>query len=274
MPGIDSPSHSETAPERDAPGQDREPSTDEGREIQTPAHGDPVVRMLILALLGGVVLFLVAIVSAMVFGFLRPPQAPRTLAEKNLATYGVKVDAKTADAKTWASYIAALIDAGQLSKAKEVLAAASKSAQSDKSFLLVQQARLQYVTKDYAGCVKTSDRALVEAEKELELTVAELKAKGITQSPEKSRPKSWLAAAHLKGDALAEMKDTAGAIKTYDAYLKVSPTDADILAVRGRLRARQGDKAGAEKDFREALRFIPDYQPALDGLKEIGAAAK
>jgi Flp pilus assembly protein TadD len=119
--------------------------------------------------------------------------------------------------------------------------------------------------------VKVCDETLAAAQAEQQASLAALKARGISQPAEKERPPSWLTAAHLKGDALVELKDVAGAIKAYDLYLSVSPVDADILVARGLLKAQSGDKSGAETDFRQALRFIPDYQAALDALKQIGA---
>jgi tetratricopeptide (TPR) repeat protein len=272
------PTHDEDDPaSEDLAAREGEPTPDVAAESGSDADGgarfagDPVVRTLILAIFGVLILFLVAIVSAMLFGFLRPPLAPRTLLERELTTYGEDVAKGTADAKTWANYVAALIDAGQLSKAKTTLAAALASAKTDTSYILVQQARLQFSSGDYAACVKSCDAALAAAESEQKARLDALKAKGIRQPAANELPASWLEAAHLKGDTLALMNDVPAALKAYDRYLEVSPRDSDMLVARGLLRAKSGDKAGAEKDFREALKYIPGYQPALDGLKQIGA---
>ena len=48
------------------------------------------------------------------------------------------------------------------------------------------------------------------------------------------------------------------------------PTNADIFLWRGQAKLAQGDNAGAIEDFNEALRFIPDYEAALQGLEEAG----
>jgi tetratricopeptide (TPR) repeat protein len=42
---------------------------------------------------------------------------------------------------------------------------------------------------------------------------------------------------------------------------------------RGRAKAAMGDSAGAIDDFRNALKWHPDFQPALDGLKALGAGS-
>jgi tetratricopeptide (TPR) repeat protein len=84
-------------------------------------------------------------------------------------------------------------------------------------------------------------------------------------------PDSYTQAALVKAQALVAIKNYPDAVKAFDAYLKVSPTDSDLLVQRGLLKAQLGDKKGAAADFRAALTYIPDYQPALDGLKQIGA---
>ena len=42
--------------------------------------------------------------------------------------------------------------------------------------------------------------------------------------------------------------------------------------MRAQAKAKVGDKQGAANDYRAALKYIPDFQPALDGLKQIGVA--
>ena len=251
-----------------------DPEPENGPGAREEYRADPVTRMLLIGLLGVVVLFVVAIVSALAFGFLSPARAPRTLVERDLATYGEAVRTEKADAKTTASYAAALIDSGQMSEASALLVKALATARTDKSFLQVQQARLAYVQKQYDSAAKLGDVALVTADSELAGRIAELAKKGIKQKVESQRPLSWLPAARIKADALAATPDAARAIEAYDVYLKVSPGDSDVLVARGTQKVTTGDKAGAEKDFREALRFIPDFQPALEALKQIGATSK
>lgn len=235
---------------------------------------DPVVRWLLIALLGVIAFFLVAGISALAFGLFGPPRAPRTLLERDLGTYGALVKEGKADARTTASYAGALIDSGQLSEARNVLAEALATAGSDTSYLLLQQARLEFAAKDYAKSAETAGTARETADAELKARLAELAGKGIKPKIETERPRSWLLAAHLEGDAFAEAGDDAEAIAAYDRYLTVSPVDSDILVARGLLKASSGDKAGAESDFRQALKFIPDYEPALEALEGIGVSAR
>ena len=84
-------------------------------------------------------------------------------------------------------------------------------------------------------------------------------------------PESYATATLAKATALSQTNDFAGAVAAYGLYLKAHPTDSDILVMRAGAKIRLGDKTGAAADYRAALKYIPDYQPALDGLKQIGA---
>lgn len=233
---------------------------------------DPVTRWLTLAIVGLLILWLSGIVSALVFGLMSPSPAPRTAVERDLSVYSAQIQSGQADAKTWAKYIDTLITAGELSKANNSVAVALKSAKADKSYILAEQARLQLVEKDYAGSAKIADQAMTQAKSEYAALVAKYAASKIKLGA--TLPDSWGQAALLKAAALSASGGGPAAIKAFDAYLKVSPTDADVLVRRGALKAAAGDKAGAAADFRAALRYIPDYKPALDGLKQIGADAR
>jgi len=78
----------------------------------------------------------------------------------------------------------------------------------------------------------------------------------------------------LKADSYEGLGDWEKVIAELDSYLKEYPRASDILIDRGNAKIQMKDIAGAEKDFREALRFVPDDKEALDGLKKIGASAK
>ena len=76
----------------------------------------------------------------------------------------------------------------------------------------------------------------------------------------------------LKAQALVQLGRWKEAVEAYDVFIRVNPTAADILIDRGNAKAVLKDKAGAEKDFREALRFVPYDEEAKAGLKKIGVA--
>lgn len=238
-----------------------------------PQHkGDPVTRWLIVVIVAIVILVLAAILSALFFGVFNTSGAPRTQVERDLKYYSQALESGKATSQTISFYIDTLIRAGQLSKARDTLDQALKSVKKDKSYVFASQANLSLAEQDYQAAVKNADKAMAEAEKEL----AAFKQRNVENNRREdagaAMPDSFTSAALVKASALLALKNVKGAIDAYDAYLKVSPTDADILVLRGQKKAENGDNKGAEKDFRAALKFIPDYQPALEGLQKIGAS--
>ena len=235
-------------------------------------RGDPVTRWLVLIIAVVLVLWLAAVVSAMLFGMLTPPSAPRTAAERALLFTEATVKSGSADAQTYARYIGVLIDTGQLSRAQGVLNQALKTAKTDRSYLLARQAQLLSLQKDYEGAVAAANKAMVEAKKELKAVMDKNVKANRKAGAGAVLPTSYEDASLIKAEALLATRDYKGAITVFDLYLVQEPTAADVLVKRGTTKAEIGDTKGAATDYRAALRFIPDYQPALDGLKQIGAS--
>jgi len=210
--------------------------------------------------------------SAAMFGLLTPAKAPRTAAERDLNSLTAQVQTGKASIRTYAQYIDTLIQAGQLVKAQSALDQSLQTAKTDRSYLLAEQAQLYLANKDYQGAVTAADKAIVEAQKELKAYKDANVAANRLPDAGAQMPTSYATAALAKADSLMQTKDYAAAVKAFDAYLTQEPTDADILVLRAQAKANAGDKTGAAADYRSALTYIPDYQPALDGLKQIGAA--
>lgn len=233
---------------------------------------DPVVRWLGIILFAIVALALAAVFSAAVFGLLDTTGAPRTQVERDLTFYGEKIQTGKVNSATTAAYVDALIRAGQLAKATDTLERALQVAKSDKSYLIAEQAKIDFTSKRYDDASASATKAMKEAEKELQAFKKRNVAAGRVESAGAVMPQSYSTAALVKADALVALNNYADAIKAYDAYLKIAPTDSDVLVMRAQAKTSVGDTKGAEKDYRQALKFIPDYQPALDGLKQIGAS--
>jgi predicted Zn-dependent protease len=261
-------------------GSDQNPSaaeeTDSVPGSQSPRRpqrtSDPVVRWLIFAIFGVVILWLVAFLSALMFGVVMPTGAPRTEAERNLSLLTAQVDTGKATTQVYAQYIGALISAGQLSKAQSALDQSLKVAKTDRSYLLMEQTELDMANQDYKAAVTAADQAMAEAQKELKAFEDDNIKNNRVASAGAVLPTSYSTAALDKATALLQSKDYAGEIKALDVYLVQQPTDSDILVMRAQAKAKVGDKQGAANDYRAALKYIPDFQPALDGLKQIGVA--
>ncbi len=233
---------------------------------------DPVIRWVTLAIFGVIIIWLVGVISALMLGVFAQPTAPRTAAERDLMALGGTVQSGKATPQEYAYYVNVLIRAGQLSKAQQALDQALRTTKTDKSYLYAQQAQLDLTQQDYKGTVATADKAIAEAKNELKAFMDANVAANRKRTAGVVVPTSYTDAALAKAQALVASKDYAGAIKAFDLYLAEQPTDSDVLVARGTAKIQVGDKKGAEADFRAALKYIPDYQPALDGLKQIGVA--
>lgn len=233
--------------------------------------GDPVIRWVTFAIFAVIIIWLAAVVSALMFGVLRPTGAPRTSTERDLDYYSSLTQTGKATMQQYGQYIETLIRAGQLSRAQDELNRAVSQAKKDKSYLYAEQASLDYAHKNYQNAAEAADKAMTEAQKELKAFEDANVAANRRKEAGAVMPQSFSDAALIKANSLVASKDSKDAVKAFDAYLKLNSTDSDVLVARGSAKADSGDKAGAEADFRMALKFIPDYQPALNGLKKIGA---
>ena len=251
------------------PPTDSQPSTTPGLPSR---GGDPVVRWLMIAIFAVVILTLAGILSALAFGLFNTTGAPRTEVERDLDYYTAQVKSGKADSQTYAKYVDTLVSAGQLSKARQALDQALLIAKTDRSYLFAERAQLQFIDKQYQASVTSANQAMAEAEKELKAFMANNVTNNRRADAGATLPLSYSTAALTKANALVALHDYKGAVQAFDVYLKVSPTDSDILVLRAQAKAQAGDKTGAAADYRAALKYIPDYQPALDGLKQIGAS--
>jgi tetratricopeptide (TPR) repeat protein len=229
---------------------------------------DPVVRYMVFALIGLVIFFLVTAIGVLITGVLST-SGPRSAIEQRLAL-------ATAGGTTGAAavpYIEALIAAGDLPGARLALSQArgSLAATASPAGLDLVEARLSQADKDYANAVTLADKAMKGYQAAYEAKIA---AGGTTAEKAKSAGVSadYYNAALVKAYALVELRRWKDAVGAFDIFIRVNPTASDVLVDRGNAKVELKDNAGAEKDFRAALRFVPYDQQAIDGLKKIGVA--
>jgi tetratricopeptide (TPR) repeat protein len=241
------------------------------RAARSSALGDPVVMRMVYVALGLLVLFLLTIVGALTSGVINPT-APRTLAEKELTVSRTEVQQGSTDPAVWGRYIASLIGTGQYGRAKRVIAdgRASIDDSATADFALAE-ARLYSAQKQHEKALDAADGAI----KQIETARKDALAAGGAVAAAAEReglPENYYIAVLLKAEAFRALGQTDKAIEQYGIYIAANEGAADILVERGDAKADMGDKAGAESDYREALRFVPDSKTALDGLKKIGVA--
>jgi tetratricopeptide (TPR) repeat protein len=232
---------------------------------------DPVVRIMVFVSIGLVVLFLVTVLGTLVTGVVGTPTGPRSAAERQLATALDQSKGKVGEAT--APYINALITAGNLSAARVALTEARGSVVTTVplSDLDLAEARLFGAEKKYPEAIALADTAMKGYKAEYD--------QWAKQNPEKASAiknpiyaQDYYNAVLVKAEALAQLKRWKDAIGAFDIYLATNATASDILIERGNAKAELNDKAGAEKDFRAALMFVPYDEEAKAGLKRIGVA--
>jgi tetratricopeptide (TPR) repeat protein len=235
---------------------------------RTSILDDPVVRRLTFVALGLVLLYLLTITSALVLGVLGA-SAPKTVVERDVQYYEALTMQDPTDTAVWLEYITALIEDGQYMKAQDVIDRATAAIdQSGTEDFSIAQAQLYFARGDYEQCTALAD----EIRSTLKAWYEESKATpGTAEAKGEPINDNYYLALVVKAEAQIALGDDEGAIDTLTLYLDDNPTAADVYVRRGDLRASAGDIAGAEADFREALRYIPDDAAALEGLRRIGA---
>lgn len=230
---------------------------------------DPLVRTMAYIAVGLVVIFAATVAGALATGVMAST-GPRTRAEKEVAVSGAAVLQGSKDPAVWGDYIASLIASGQYSRANDVIVQGRSSIDdSATAVLTLGEARLASAQGDFKQAITLADKAMkrLEAVHQTALDSGGLVSKGAVIA---GLPDNYYAATLLKAYAYGDLSSWTEAIKQFDVYLAHDPGGADILVDRANAYIKAGDKAAAEKDFRSALKYIPDSTEALSGLKSIG----
>lgn len=108
----------------------------------------------------------------------------------------------------------------------------------------------------YIGLIALDEKDYKEAEKQMK--------KALEIAPRHKQ--AALALAHIYRDS----KQSDKAVAQYRSLLKTYSGAADIAAELGMVFEEQGKRLDAIKQYREALYYVPEYKPALDGLARLG----
>jgi tetratricopeptide (TPR) repeat protein len=224
----------------------------------TGLMADPVVRRLVYTAVALVIVFLVTVLAVLVTG-VAAPTGPRSVAERQLMVTAYQAQGATGNAM--APYVSALVDAGDLNAARVALAQAraSVSATTPPAALDLAEARLLSASGEYDKAATVADSAMNGF-------------KATAESKDAVVGQDYYNAVLVKAYALVELGRLDEAVAAFDIYLKANPTASDIYIDRGNAKVVLDDKAGAEKDFREALKYVPYDKDAKAGLKKIGVA--
>jgi tetratricopeptide (TPR) repeat protein len=254
-----------TGPDAEAASRPAQPAA---KRQQASIFADPIVRVMAWAAAGLLTLYLVVVVSALLTGVLTSP-APRTASERSLDAAQSAVKAGDHSAKALADYANALIEVQQFGAAQDVISTAPKTALGTPTAdVEVAQARLYLAEKDYAKSQSEADTAMKIIKTAFDAQVAKA---GLNVAKTQGISNNYYDALLIKGAAAAAAGDPRGAIKAFDAYLEHDGFASDVLVQRAQAKLKIKDVAGAKADFQAALKYTPDYQSAIDGLKTIGA---
>jgi tetratricopeptide (TPR) repeat protein len=233
---------------------------------------DPVVRKMTYAAYGLVILMLATVLSVLVTG-VAAPTGPRTAAEQQLLLAAAQVRQPGARGDSWAPYVVALVNTGDLAGARAALAQARATADSSASAPQVDlsEARLLKAETRYTEAIIAAQRAIDSVRSDYTKRVDSGGATA-TATLAAGLGATYYEALLVQAYSFAELRRWTEAVAQFDAYLKANPTASDIFVDRGNAKAELKDKAGAEKDFRQALRFVPYDEGAKAGLKRIGVA--
>lgn len=201
-------------------------------------------------------------------------QAPRTFVERQIDMLESVVKEKPKSEEAWADYALALVAAKQYSRADDVLNRAEKATGKNVIDLELVRARLAYARGDEAAALKLTEKAIKDG---LEFRLKEmgrLASTGLTPDPTLIKGPILASAYYFQAQLLADREEYDAAIEALNKALVEEPTSADALVMRGNLYIKSSNEASASADFAQALKFIPDYQPALDGLESLGEEVK
>lgn len=260
-----------TAQEIPAP----EPAEDAVPEAQPAARprrkeslwDDPVIKWLSIGLGVVLILFLSTVLAALYFGILGS-DTPKTALERDLQAYEFQTAQGSRDPEVWRSYVSALVNSDQLRRAQQVvdrgLQVIDNEPGADMTFA---QAQVDYSSKDYEKAIDSATKGM-EAIKAYH--AKQLEDPESPESKGQEFSQNYWGMLYLRANSYAALKQYDKAIKDFDEYLGVRAGASDVYTLRGDAKAASGDKKGAEADYRKALKFIEDYEPALKGLEELG----
>ena len=231
-------------------------------------------RVRALGGLAGILLIvmLLTVALGLYYGFLFD-RTPQTRDQAIVANWRAFATAPGATVDQQQAYALALLDAGDVSGARDQM----RNIESREDFdpergqnVLFLSAEILRAEGDLTAAATTFTQAMEFMDEAYQAKLAEggesnwAVAFGLHEN--------YFLSALARGAIYQEQGDYAAAVEMYDLFLENRPPDTSVLVARGEAKAALGDTAGAEADFRDALRFIPDHAPALQGLEKIGAA--
>ncbi len=239
-------------------------AADDAEAAPEPApEPDPVSAWLLRVALALIIVVLATAASLVIF-FVTVEKAPRTAVERDIAASEIAVRERSSDPAAWQALAYAYVRGERFDDAVEV--SRRGRAATGAEILLLSEADALRFSGRHKDAIAVYDEAVTSLSEEESAAVAAREKQGIATPPSNA---SLVNAFYGRALSRNETGDSAGAIADVIKALEFSPQDSSLLATLGKFYEKTGETAKAQAAYREALRFIPDYPPALLGLKRL-----
>jgi tetratricopeptide (TPR) repeat protein len=242
---------------------------DEYYDEDEEAPRDPWVRW--LAIVSGVLVILVLVVVA--YGVYRVNmrlQGPRTAVERDLRAAMANAAASPNNYDTLFALAEMQVIAQKYGDAEATLAK-MKKIEPDRAGTPYLQGLMAASQKDFDRALKYYATALEMGNKVPSSVLKNALRKGLILPRDYHQDVANDAAFEAGRLQLYMKKNPAAAKKLLLEAVAIDPQDAGAYVLLGDIAAKAGDKKGAIANYREALKYVPDYPQAIAGLKKLGA---
>lgn len=231
---------------------------------------DPVTRGLWIAIAVVGVLLVTGLAFALVSGWLSP-SGPRTALEARVLTAADGVKKYPSSGQARYDLIVTLGLSGQDRQARQQVDLAKQQLKGIQvPYAYLAEATLDLNDGRFRDSVKVADQGLKVEEAAWKADQKALAKKAIQIDAPEAVTTIQVQLDLIKAQALVKLGEWKGSADALTAALKLDPRSADVLVLRAVTYRQMGDLDKARADYKAALTFVPDYQPALDGLKQIG----
>jgi tetratricopeptide (TPR) repeat protein len=182
------------------------------------------------------------------------------------------VKQKPQSEEAWADYILALVASKQYSRAERVTRQAEKALGTDVIDILYVKARLAASRGETDEALVLIDKAIKAGLEFRKKELERLAQKGTFPDPRVVKGPILASAYYFQAQLYAEGEKWAEAADALTKAIAEEPASADAFVLRGNAYLKMSRVESATADFEQALKFIPGYQPALEGLKKAEAA--
>lgn len=229
----------------------------------TGRASDPVASLLLVIALSLIVVLL-ATTAAFYIYLQTLNRAPRTLAERDVATWEIAVAEKPNDANAWANLAYAYADAGRYDDAVD--AAENGQIKTDEPVLVLVEADVLRVGGRYKEAMDAYGEAEKAVKEQMKKTADKRREVGVTSD---LNDDSMLRVYFGRGVSNHELGDLDAAIQDLERAVKLAPAQVNVVVALGDFYAEDGKTEKAQAMYKRALEYVPDYAPALKGLQRL-----